>query len=156
MTYVHLLLAFTAAVAFVLIQLLLQNRRQTRPSRLYSLVRQSSSADGQLYHDYLVPLLVYEEDYPAFMNILGTVLTRFPLERFLQEEPFKNALADLQNGVFQSSNEQRIIQTMSLIVNAFLSDPDVEYRCRRRLKPLIYQFLKEIDADPVSADRETF
>ena len=152
MTYVHLLLAFAAAVAFVLVQLLLQKRRQTRPSRLYSLVNQSSSADGPLYHDYLVPLLVYEEDYPSFMNILGTVLTRFPLERFLQEETFKNALADLRNGVFRSSNEQTIIQTMSLIVNVFLSDPDVEYRCRRRLKPLVHQFLKEIDADRVSAD----
>ena len=152
MTYVHLLLAFAAAVAFLLVQLLLQKRRQPRPSRLYSLVNQSSSADGQLYHDYLVPLLVYEENYPSFMNILGTVLTKFPLEYFLQEENFKSGLVNLRNGVFHSSNEQTISQTMSLIVNVFLSDPDVEYRCRRRLKPLIRQFLKEIDTKRLTTD----
>ena len=34
---------------------------------------------------------------------------------------------------------------MVVIVEVFLSDPDVEYRCRPRLRTLVNQFIREAE-----------
>jgi len=37
---------------------------------------------------------------------------------------------------------------MCVIVNTFVRDPDVEYRCRPHLKALVDQFLREVEIAP--------
>ncbi|MDA2930762.1 hypothetical protein MYX84_12600 [Acidobacteria bacterium AH-259-O06] len=144
-TYVHLLLAFTGALLFVLIQVLLRRPWQSKPG-LETLLDRHNPIERELYHEYLVPLLVYEEDYPSFGRILRLVLERFPLGRFLQEEAFEKALTDLRDAVFEPSNREDLVWAMCQIVHTFVRDPDVEYRCRPRLQVLVDQFLKEVES----------
>jgi len=148
-TYLHLLLAFTGALLFILAQFLLRRPWQLKPTGIQSLLDQESLAEQEveleLDQEYLVPLVIYEEDYPAFGNIIRLVLESFPLGRFLEENDFQEALVSLRNSVFQSSNPQEMVSTMCVIVNIFVRDPDVEYRCRPHLKVLVDQFLREVE-----------
>ena len=91
----------------------------------------------------LIPLLVYEKKYPTFVKILVLVLSKFPLERFLNDSDFSEALALLENSIFSSSTKEESISAMANILETFLSDPDVEYRCRPMLKLLVEQFVQE-------------
>ena len=134
-TYLHLLLAFTGALLFLLAQFLLRRPWQLKPTGIQSLLDQ----------EYLVPLVIYEEDHPAFGNVIRLVLESFPLGRFLEESDFRKALTSLRNSVFQSSNPQELVSTMCVIVNTFVRDPDVEYQCRPHLKVLVDQFLREVE-----------
>ena len=148
-TYLHLLLAFTGALLFLLAQVLLRRPWQLKPTGIQSLLDQESLAEQELEleldQEYLVPLVIYEEDHPAFGNIIRLVLESFPLGRFLEESDFRKALTSLRNSVFQSSNPQELVSTMCVIVNTFVRDPDVEYQCRPHLKVLVDQFLREVE-----------
>jgi hypothetical protein len=151
-TYLHLLLALTGALLFILAQFLLRKPWQLKATGIQSLLVQDSLAEQELEleldQEYLVPLVVYEDDYPAFGNIIRLVLESFPLGRFLEEEDFEGALVSLRNSVFQSSHPQELVSTMCMIVNTFVRDPDVEYRCRPHLEVLVNQFLEEVDISP--------
>jgi hypothetical protein len=151
-TYLHLLLALTGALLFILAQFLLRKPWQLKATGIQSLLGQDSLAEEELEleldQEYLVPLVIYEDDYPAFGNIIRLVLESFPLGRFLAEEDFEEALVSLRNSVFQSSHPQELVSTMCEIVNTFVRDPDVEYRCRPHLEVLVNQFLEEVDISP--------
>ena len=144
-SYVYLLLAFTGALLFVLIQVLLRKPWQIQCSGLQSLIRQDSSLENDLYHKYLVPLLVYEEECPSFGNILGMVFQKFTLEQFLPEEGFQEALTYLRDSVFKRSNQPDQVQAMCLIVHTLIRDPEVEYAFRPHLESQVDQFLKEMN-----------
>ena len=151
-SYLYLLLALTGALLFILAQFLLRRPWQLKPTGIQSLLDQESLAEQELEleldQEYLVPLVIYEDDYPAFGNIIRLVLESFPLGRFLEESDFQEALISLRNSVFQSTNPQELVSTMCVIVNTFVRDPDVEYRCRPHLKVLVDQFLREVEIAP--------
>ena len=144
-SYLYLLLAFTSALSFVLIQFLLRKPWQPQCSGLQSLIRRDSPLENDLYHKYLVPLLVYEEEYPSFGNILGIVFQKFTLEQFLPKKGFQEALTYLRDSVFKRSNQPEPVQAMCLIVHTLIRDPDVEYACRPHLKSQVDRFLKEME-----------
>lgn len=143
-SYVQLLLAFAAALVLVLVQILSKRNRRNQGTELQKLLANGKTEEGELYSDYLVPLLLYEEDYPSFANVIGLVLHRFPLERFLREQEFATALTYLKDSVFQPSNRRRKVSAMCSVVNSLVSDPDVEYSCRDRIHALVDRFLEEI------------
>lgn len=151
-TYLHLLLALTGALLFILAQFLFRRPWQLKATGIQGLLDQDSLAEQELEleldQEYLVPLVIYEDDYPAFGNIIRLVLQNFPLGRFLEEEDFEEALVSLRNSVFQSSHPQELVSTMCEIVNTFVRDPDVEYQCRPHLEVLVNQFLEEVDVSP--------
>ena len=142
-TYLHILLAFTVAVLFIVLQVLIRVRR-ANPSGIQDFLRKRNKEQDEPDHEYLVPLLVYEEEYPTFGRILELVLKSFPLKRFRQERDFDRALDYLHASVFKASDSQDLIWAMSHIVNTFISDPDVAFECRPDLETLVAQFLEEI------------
>ncbi len=148
--YLPLLLAFTGALIFVLVQVLIRKPWQLKATGIQTLLDQQGLADQELEleldQEYLVPLVVYEEDYPAFGNIIRLILESFPLGRFIEQDDFEEALVSLRNSVFQSSPSQEVVVIMCVIVNTFMRDPDVEYRCRPHLKVLVDQFLREVES----------
>jgi len=148
--YLPLLLAFTGALIFVLVQVLIRRPWQLKPTGIQTLLDQQGLAQQELEleldQEYLVPLVVYEEDYPAFGHIIRLVLESFPLGRFIEQDEFEEALISLRNSVFQSSTSHEVVSIMCVIVNTFVRDPDVEYRCRPHLKVLVDQFLKEVES----------
>ena len=144
-SYLYLLLAFTCALSFVLIQILLRKPWQPQRSGLQSLIRRDSPLENDLYHKYLIPLLVYEEEYPSFGNILGIVFQKFTLDQFLPEKGFQEALTYLRDSVFKKSTQPNQVEAMCLIVHTLIRDPDVEYACRPHLKSQVDRFLKEME-----------
>ena len=142
-SYSTLLLVFTATL--LLLGLIIAIRRGTprNPTKLEKLLARPGLPENQVR--YLVPLLVYEEPYPRFCEIVSLVMENFPLERFLAEEEFRTALDALTDSMFSKSGTQGTRTAMSVVVSSFLSDPDVEYRCRTQLRPLVELFLKEIE-----------
>lgn len=144
LSYSELLLLFTAAAGCVLLFFLFRRYWLSHPAGLQAVINRSDTREADTYAEYIVPLLVYEERYPAFGGLLSLVLAHFPLSRFLQEEEFKSALTFLRNSVSQPADRNRIVMAMSVVVRALIQDPDVEYRCRRQLPRLVNQFLREI------------
>ena len=143
-SYSTLLLIFTAALLLFALILLVRRRNRTPPSQFQEILAKPRIPEDQL--KYLVPLLVYEESYPRFCEIVSLVLEHFPLERFLRGKEFRTALVFLQNSAFSESSRQSVTTAMSALVSSFLSDPDVEYRCRSQLQRLVDLFLQEIES----------
>ncbi len=141
-SYSTLLLIFTAALLLLTLMLVIRRRQRTEPTILQKMLAKPEVTEDQL--KYLVPLLVYEESYPRFCEIVSLVLQHFPLERFLRGKEFRSALAFLEESAFAESSHQSVTTAMSVLVSSFLSDPDVEYRCRSQLRPLVDLFLEEI------------
>ena len=112
-SYLYLLLAFTGALLFILAQILLRRPWQLKPTGIQSLLEQESLADQELElkldQEYLVPLVIYEDDYPAFGNVIRLVLESFSLGRFLEESDFQEALISLRNSVFQSTDPKELV-----------------------------------------------
>ncbi len=142
-TYLHILLAFTVAFLFIVLQVLIRVR-YLNPSGIQDFLRKRNKQQEEPDHEYLVPLLVYEEEYPTFGKILELVLKSFPLKRFRQDRGFDRALGYLHDSVFKTSDSQDLTWAMSHIVNTFVSDPDVAFECRPHLETLVPRFLKEI------------
>ena len=146
-TYLNILLVFTVAVLFIVFQVLIRVWR-SNPSGIQDFLR-GRKDNREPDHEYLVPLMVYEEDYPAFGRILELVLKSFPLKRFLHEKDFEKALNYLHDSVFKASTSEDLTWAMSHIVNTFVSDPDVAFKCRPHLENLLNQFLEEISPPKV-------
>lgn len=144
-SYSHMLLIFILAGLFVLVVFLLRRHWLSHPAGLQSLGRGRAVQDHELYSEYVVPLMVYEERYPSFGKIVSLVLGHFPLIRFLRQESFQSALVFLREAAFQPAGEKQTARCMSVVIQSFLEDPDVEYRCRRQLPALVREFLNEID-----------
>ena len=89
-TYVHILLAFTVAALFIVFQALIRIWR-SNSSGIQDFLHARKNT-GETDHEYLVPLMVYEEEYPTFGRILELVLKSFPLQRFRQDGDFEQAL----------------------------------------------------------------
>lgn len=145
LNYTHLLLIFAAALLFIVLQVWLRKPWHSRSAGIQNLLNKQNAAEADLNHHYLVPLLAYEEEYPSFGNIVGLVLQKFPLSRFLGEDDFRQALEYLRSSVFETSDRGNLVAAMGVIVNTFVRDPDVEYHCRPHLKALVVQFLEEIE-----------
>jgi hypothetical protein len=145
--YGYVLLVLLAAAIFLLLIFLSRRRLKTRSLRCASLGSESAIEEHQFYTEYLMPLLVFERDYPAFTAILALVLREFPISRFAVKEEFRSALAYLRAATFNGGDRNRVPIVMSVVVNAFLSDPDVEYALRLELPQLLNKFLREIAAD---------
>lgn len=146
-TYLNILLVFTVAVLFIVFQVLIRVWR-SNPSGIQDFLR-GRKDNREPDHEYLVPLMVYEEGYPAFGRILELVLKSFPLKRFLHEKDFEKALNYLHDSVFKTSTSEDLVWAMSHIVNTFVSDPDVAFKCRPHLENLLNQFLEEISPPKV-------
>ncbi len=146
-TYLHVLQAFTVAVLFIVFHVLIRFWRSDT-SGIQDLLDEPNKDQSEPDHEYLVPLMVYEEEYPAFGKILELVLKSFPLKRFRQEGNFEKALSYLHDSVFKASTSEDLVWAMSHIVNTFVSDPDVAYECRPHLESLVNQFLEEISLPP--------
>lgn len=146
LSYPVLLLIF-ALVLIVLGSFLFIGRRRSAASagELQRLL--DSARAGELLEDshHVVPLLLYEKRFPAFCKILVLVLKQFPLQRFLQRSDFRQALDFLAANPFSDTNSEDPIPAMVVVVEVFLSDPDVEYRCRPRLRTLVNQFIREAE-----------
>ena len=145
-TYLQILLAFTVAVLFIIFQVLIRTWR-SNPSAIQNFLH-GRKDNREPDHEYLVPLMVYEEEYPTFGKILELVLKSFPLKRFRQERDFERALNYLHDSVFKTSSSEDLVWAMSHIVNTFVSDPDVAFKCRPHLENLLDQFLEEVSRPP--------
>ena len=144
LSYPVLLLVFALALIALGIFVFIGRRRSAAsPGEFQQLL--DSARDGETLEDShrLVPLLLYEKRFPAFCGILAIVLKQFPLQRFLQRSDFRQALNFLAADPFSETISEDPIPAMVVVVEAFLADPDVEYRCRPRLRTLVNQFIRE-------------
>jgi hypothetical protein len=135
-SYSQLVLIFLAAL-LVLLVLFLFFRRTSEAADLFA-------ARPDAGQDYFLPVLVHEIRYPSFGKILALVFNHFGPERFLSNPEFKDAFEALRTAAFEKRHPKKVVADMSLIVRAFLSDPEVEYRFRKDLPPLVDLFLMEI------------
>jgi len=142
--YVPWILAVTVSLALLLIKILAKINERAHHSNLEILLATGGATKDELCHEYLAPLLLYEEEYPSFTNILSMVLSKFPLERFTGEDDFQEALVYLRDSVFKSPNREQIVSAMCQVVSGLVRDPDVEYTYRERIHTLVENFLEEI------------
>lgn len=109
-------------------------------------------AEHKFYTEYVMPLLVFERDYPSFIGILNLVISRFPISRFTGQEEVRSALAFLRqvglNGPNGPEDPKQVGSVMCVVVNAFVNDPDVEYELRLKLPELLNRFLEEVTVQP--------
>ncbi|MFB3902954.1 MAG: hypothetical protein ACE15E_05830 [Acidobacteriota bacterium] len=102
--------------------------------------------EHEFYTEYLMPMLVFERDYPSFIAILSLVISRFPISRFTTQEEVRSALAFLREASFKGGDPREISNVMCVVVNAFVNDPDVEYELRLKLPELLNRFLDEVSS----------
>ncbi len=142
LSYFDLLLISLVAAAALLGIFLARRRWNTRPTRLRLLLATENPPHASSQR--LVSLLVFEEDFPSFCEILGLVLEKFPLERFEVNPEFRAALEFMDRAAYRTTDPLPRKSAMCVIVRSFLDDPDVEYHCRPLLSTLVDQFLVEI------------
>lgn len=145
LSYWHLLIVGLAAFAFFLVVFLFRRRWNTRPTRLRLLLNQPSEDLESIQR--LVPVLIFEDQYPAFCEILGLVFERFPIKRFEESPDFHRALHYVTESAFRQVDSRHLKAAMCEVVRLFLDDPDVEYSCRPLLSVLVDQFLHEIEEE---------
>ena len=146
LSYPVLLLIFALALIALGIFLFVGRRRSAASSdELQRLLDSARTGEPLENSHHLTPLLLYEKRFPAFCRILALVLKEFPLQRFLQRSDFSQALDFLSSKPFSDAESEDPIPAMVVIVEVFLSDPDVEYRCRPRLRTLVNQFIREAE-----------
>ena len=146
LSYPVLLLIFALTLIALGIFLFIGRRRSAASSgKLQRLLDSTRAGEPLEDSHHLVPLLLYEKRFPAFCRILALVLKQFPLQRFLQRSDFCQALDILTSKPFSDAESEDPIPAMVVIVEVFLSDPDVEYRCRPRLRTLVNQFIREAE-----------
>ncbi len=144
LSYSSLVVLILLALTFIVVVYMRRGRWRAVPGGLQSLQRSNQRTQREIYHDVVVPLMLYEEKYPAFGEILVLVLDRFPLEEFLKDDEFETAIQFLAAGVYGQPAESELESKMCAVVRAFVSDPDVEYQCREALHPLVDRFLAEL------------
>lgn len=145
--YSDALLALASALFILGLIYSIRKRWRAQPQGLQSLFRRNPGKRKEAYHDLIMPLMIYEEAYPAFGEILAAVLDRFSLDHFRRDPEFETALKYLADSALSKRREDAVVAAMSTIVKLFLADPEVEYRCRPELGALIDRFLKEIESE---------
>ena len=146
LSYPVLLLIFALALIALGILVFIGRRRSgASPGELRQLLDSARAGEPPEESRHLVPLLLYEKRFPAFCGILGLVLKQFPLQKFLQRCDFRQALDFLAAKPFSDTESEDPTPAMVVIIEVFLSDPDVEYRCRPRLRTLVNQFIREVE-----------
>lgn len=146
-SYAELLLLQAAAAVVLLGVFLIIKRWAPPPGELQSLLRGAPPELPSSTVDHLVPLLVFEDRYPGFSNIVGVVLRQFPLAQFLEDETFKSNFTYLSQAGSEVLDPQRIRLAMCHVVYHLLRDPDVEYHCRPQLAGFVEDFLAEIEKE---------
>jgi hypothetical protein len=147
-SYGYLLaLTITAGTALLLI-VLLHRKLAVQVAECPFPVDTHEVREHEFYTEYLMPLLVFERDYPSFIAILSLVISRFPISRFTGQEDVRSALAFLRDASLNGGDQREIASVMCLVVNAFVNDPDVEYELRLRLPDLLEKFLREVSIAP--------
>lgn len=144
-TFLEFLLISVAAALFLIGAFLLRRRWTARPTRLRLLLEGESRRIAGV-EEILLPLLVYEDDFPSFTEIMGLVLETFPLSRFLGNAQFREALTFLDKAVYDNGGAIHLRAAMCQVVRVFLEDPDVEYHCRPHLSRLVDSFLEELES----------
>ncbi len=143
--YLPLLIAI-AGVVFVLICIVLfRDRWNTTPTRLRAVLGTRNPRIDPVDLEELAALLLYEESYPAFSELLGLVLSRFPLERLQRKTRFRENLAYLAEATLGQASQQEIEDAMCRVIGTLLEDPDVEYYCRPELQTLIDRFIHDLE-----------
>lgn len=146
LSYPVLLLIFVLTLIALGIFLFIGRRRSAASSGELQQLLDSARTDEPLEDSHhLVPLLLYEKRYPAFCRIMALVLEQFPLNRFLQRNDFSRALEFLTAKPFSEREAEDPVPAMVTIIEVFLSDLDVEYRCRHQLRLLVSQFIRETE-----------
>lgn len=145
LSYTNLLLIALAAILGLTVLYLVRRFRRPAGGELQEVLREEPRTRAESYHDLVAPLMLYEDHYPAFGAVLALVLKEFPLERFLQrDQDFRRAITYLSRKVYDDSQDAAIVTAMCMVVQTFVSDPDVEYRCRPRFQECVDRFLEEI------------
>ena len=146
LSYPVLLLIFALTLIALGIFLYIGRRRSDASSgELQHLLESARTGEPLEQSDHLASLLLYEKRHPAFCGIVALVLKHFPLKRFLQRSDFSQALEFLTTKPFSDRESEDPIPAMVTIVEVFLSDLDVEYRCRHQLRLLVNQFIRETE-----------
>lgn len=146
LSYPVILLVFALTLLALGVFMFIGQRRSAASSGELQRLLDSARTGEPLEDSHrVVPLLLYENQFPAFCQILVLVLKQFPLQRFLQQAEFSQALDLLTAKPFSEGESEDPIPAMVIIIEAFLSDPDVEYRCRPRLRTLVNQFIREVE-----------
>jgi len=146
LSYGYLLGATLAAGAIILLVVFLRQKLASRVSECPFPPDTHQVREHEFYTEYLMPLLVFERDYPSFIAILSLVITRFPISRFTTHEEVRSALAFLRQASFNGGEPKEISSVMCVVVNAFVNDPDVEYELRLKLPDLLNKFLDEVSS----------
>ena len=143
--YVDLLLIAGAALSVLFVLFHLRRKDLSRVSPLEAALAKSQDAMQQEQLDLLLPLLVLEERFPAFGQILALVIERRGIEQVAGNPAFLEPARYLAQAAFSDSKQQPVGGALCHIVRGFLDDPDVEYCCRPELPHLIDQFIDEIN-----------
>lgn len=143
-SYGYLLGATLAAGVIIILVIFLRHRLAARIAECPFPPDTHQVREHEFYTEYLMPLLVFERDYPSFIAILSLVISRFPISRFTAHEEVRSALAFLREASFNGGEPKEISSVMCVVVNAFVNDPDVEYELRLKLPDLLNKFLDEI------------
>jgi hypothetical protein len=149
-SYGYLLALTLVAGAAILLAVLLHRKLAVRMAECPFPIDAHDVREHEFYTEYLMPLLVFERDYPSFIAVLSLVISRFPISRFTVQEDVRSALAFLRDASFKGGDHREIASVMCLVVNAFVNDPDVEYELRVRLPDLLDKFLREVSDTPLS------
>ncbi|RPJ86696.1 MAG: hypothetical protein EHM18_04890 [Acidobacteria bacterium] len=145
-SYGYLLGATLAAGAIILLVIFLRHKFAVRVTECPFPPDVHQVREHEFYTEYLMPLLVFERDYPSFIAILSLVISRFPISRFTAHEEVRSALAFLGEASFNGGEPKEISSVMCVVVNAFVNDPDVEYEFRLKLPELLNKFLDEVSS----------
>ena len=147
-SYGYLLGATLAAGAIILLVVVLRHKFAVRVTECPFPADTHQVREHEFYTEYLMPLLVFEKDYPSFIAILSLVISRFPISRFTIQPEIRSALGFLRDASFNGGEDRQIASVMCVVVNSFVNDPDVEYDLRLQLPDLLNKFLEEASRIP--------
>ncbi len=145
-SYGYLLGATLAAGAVFFLVIFLRHKFAVRVTECPFPPDTHQVREHEFYTEFLMPLLVFERDYPSFIAILSLVVSRFPISRFTAYDEVRSALAFLREASFNGGEPKQISSVMCVVVNAFVNDPDVEYELRLKLPELLNKFLDEMSS----------
>jgi len=143
-SYSQLLLICLGAGLFLLLIVLFHRKVAVRTAECAYSGGEEDVEEHHFYTEYVMPLLVFERDYPSFIAILSVVLESFPISRFTRHEDVRSAFAFLREAAFNGGDPRRIATVMCVVIQSFVNDPDVEYRLRLKLPDMLDRFLKEV------------
>jgi len=149
-SFPQLLLIASLALAFLVIAVVWLKKRSRGDSTLLRTTLAEPDLDFEPFSEELASLLVFEGEYPAFLDILGLVFRKFSVARFSSNPEFRSGMEFLGRAPFQETNPQAVQSAICALVYALLEDPDVEYGCRPELHELVDDLLQQID-EPVGS-----